>query len=162
MLPAQLLDEPVVSTKPLSGIPLVIPSTTPVSPPEPPGSPSSIGAQAAVWEMIHQEQVDQVNAYLAARHQSQLAAEAQSRTTAHGSQTSVSTGSGGWAAVAQCEEGGRNDPVHGYFGVMPGNWGNGVSPASDYATQEAYVNSLNGGHAPYVPAGCAAGGYGGW
>lgn len=74
----------------------------------------------------------------------------------------VTGGGGGWSQVAICEEGGRNDGTYGYFGILPGNWGDGVSPASSYAEQEAYANKLNGGHAPYAPSNCAAGGYRGW
>lgn len=30
--------------------------------------------------------------------------------------------SGTWAATAQCEEGGRNDPTFGYLGIYEGTW----------------------------------------
>jgi hypothetical protein len=72
----------------------------------------------------------------------------------------------GWAQVAICEEGGNNNPTYGYFGILPSSWGfyAGVSTAgqTDWNTQVTRANQLNGGHAPWAPPNCAAGGYKGW
>lgn len=64
-------------------------------------------------------------------------------------------GNSGWQAVAICEEGGRNDPTYGYFGIMPGNWPPGESPANmSWDQQVALGNQINGGGPPSEAGGC--------
>lgn len=83
-------------------------------------------------------------------------------TTASTATFALNDGSG-WYQVAICEEGLHNDPRYGYFGIESENWPAGESPETmDYEAQEAYANQLNGGHAPWCPPTCAAGGYRGW
>lgn len=74
----------------------------------------------------------------------------------------------GWNQVAICEEGGRNDPTYGYFGIYTSTWaaygGTAYSPTaggSSWATQVMIGDKINGGP-PWAPAGCAAAGYRGW
>ena len=108
-------------------------------------------------------QVDQANAQLAselvAAHnafQAYYAAQQPKYTpTVTSVSSSAPSGGGDWSAVATCEEGGRNDATYGYFGIMPGNWPPGESPANmSYAQQVALGDSLNGGSAPSEAGGC--------
>lgn len=75
----------------------------------------------------------------------------------------VNDGSG-WYQVAICENGLKNDPSYGYFGlIQASDWPAGDSPANtSFLEQEAIANTLNHGHAPWCPPNCAAGGYKGW
>jgi hypothetical protein len=104
----------------------------------------------------------------------QASARAASSSTQTGSGRSAPTstpitsgpGDGGWQQVAICEEGGRNDPTYGYFGIMPSSWAaegmGGTAGDYDWATQVTVGDRINGGGPPWAPAGCASAGYHGW
>lgn len=103
----------------------------------------------------------------AARLVQERAQAAQAQVAAHAAASNPApTGGGGWAQVAICEEGGSNSATYGYFGILPSTWAghDGVSTAGQdsYANQVAYANQINGGHAPWCPPNCSAGGYRGW
>jgi hypothetical protein len=99
-------------------------------------------------------------------------ASSQTRTeTGQSAPASISTptagsGDSGWQQVAICEEGGRNDPTYGYFGIMPSSWAaqgmSGTAGDYDWATQVAVGDRINGGGPPWCPPSCSAGGYRGW
>lgn len=119
---------------------------------------------AAAVEANSEQKAAQAAAALVAEQQLQAkqAEQKSAQATVVSTSPVVTAAGGGWNQVAVCEEGGANDPVHGYFGIESSNWADGVSPASSYAEQEAFANQLNGGHAPWCPPTCAAGGYRGW
>jgi resuscitation-promoting factor RpfC len=179
--PARLLDEPVALIKPLSDLADLARPTPP--PPTPSDLPvTSVDAQAAVWKMLNQEQLDQqAAAYLTAQHQIELqreVAQAASEratyrpsTTAPGSQTSVSTGSsvaGGsiWSCIIQHES--RGDPTAvnassgagGLYQFLPSTWhGIGMSGLPENysaADQTAAAERLQAqqGWSPWIGDGC--------
>jgi hypothetical protein len=67
-----------------------------------------------------------------------------------------------WWRVALCEEGGRNDPTYGYFGILPSSWlaygGGAYAPTAGgmpWDTQVAIAERINGGYVPDAQ-GCAS------
>lgn len=67
-----------------------------------------------------------------------------------------------WRGVAQCEQGGRNDPWFGYFSIMDGSAG-----GLDWSTQVAMANAIlsnavasTGSESPAWAPACVAAGYG--
>jgi hypothetical protein len=64
--------------------------------------------------------------------------------------------------VATCEEGGRNDPNFGYFGIMPSSWaaygGTKYAPLAGGATYDEQVSVADAISGGWVPdgSGCAS------
>jgi hypothetical protein len=66
-----------------------------------------------------------------------------------------SAGSGGWSAVAQCEEGGSNNPTYGYYGITEWNGYDGY-PTAGSAPQSVQLQweQQNVGAPPNESGGC--------
>ncbi len=109
-----------------------------------------------------------VTAFLAGIQRDQDAAEAaaeEARNRATPAPTVVRAGSGccgphsdaWWTGVAQCEQGGRNDPYFGYFSFMDGSAG-GKSWAEQVAMGNALLARAGREIGPWAAA-CVAAGY---
>ena len=83
-------------------------------------------AQQAQAEQEAAQQAAQQAAEQAAQRQAQSYSSSHSSSQSTSSSSSASSSSGGsasgWDQVAICEEGGRNDPTYGYFGITPSSW----------------------------------------
>jgi Transglycosylase-like domain len=73
-------------------------------------------AQAAAQEAAQQAAERQAQSYSASHSSSQSTSSSSSASSSSGASAS------GWDQVAICEEGGRNDPTYGYFGIAPSSW----------------------------------------
>ena len=94
----------------------------------------------------------------AAQEATQAAAAARAQAGSTSSHTSSNSSSGipaSWAATAQCEEGGRNDPSYGYFGIKEWNGFGGYSSAGSapMSVQLAW-ESAHGQGPPDAPGQC--------
>jgi hypothetical protein len=171
-----LLAEHEGPTKPLDGLGLLVLRTPLPATPIPQALPiSAMDVEVAemtqsylqATALLRQQAAQIASARAAASTRAAMVSQTatSSATTAPGSQTSASTGSGGWSQVAICEEGGSNSYTYGYFGITPQSWGDyaGVSTAgqADWDTQVTRADQINGGP-PWCPPNCAAGGYRGW
>ena len=78
-----------------------------------------------------------------------------SSSSSGSSNYSSSAGSGGWSAVAQCEEGGSNDPTYGYYGIKEWNGYDGYATAGS-APQSVQLQweQQNVGSPPNESGGC--------
>jgi Transglycosylase-like domain len=85
---------------------------------------------AALAQQAQQALAAQEAAQAAAQRQAQASSSpSSSSSSSHSSSQSSSSASSssgssasGWDQVAICEEGGRNDPTYGYFGITPSSW----------------------------------------
>lgn len=123
------------------------------------------------WLTVAEQQA-QAKAAAEARYEAEQRAYAQQQAQAETTTTVAAPsdsslvisggGSGTFAQLAICEEGGNNSPTYGYFGIMPNSWPAGYGPQDSEAEQEQAVLIINHGSIPYAPVGCVTAGYGGW
>lgn len=67
-----------------------------------------------------------------------------------------------WQMTATCEEGGRNDPTYGYFGILPSTWaaygGTAYSPTAGGSSESSQIAiEMNFQHSPPDVGRCSGG-----
>lgn len=121
----------------------------------------AVAGMAVYVATVHYLEAQQVAAYLEAA--AYLASLTPPPIAASSTPSSPSTArSGGhsdawWTGVAQCEQGGRNDPFFGYFSFMDGSQG-----GQPWAEQVAAGNAVlanSASESPAWAASCVAAGY---
>lgn len=97
-----------------------------------------------------------------APQQAPLSQEGSSSSATTADEAQSLTGSDAWSRVAMCEEGGRNDPTFGYYGITPQSWAayGGTAYATmaggaSQAEQQEIADRINGGYVPDAN-GCAS------
>jgi hypothetical protein len=114
---------------------------------------------AEVTEYVANAKAAQLTQYLNAVAAAQAAQKAQQQAyavvQASNQVTASGADSGGWAAVAMCEEGGNNDPNYGYYGIKEWNGYDGY-PTAGSAPQSVQLQweEQNVGSPPNESGGC--------
>lgn len=131
------------------------------------GSSADLGAalvyvgdvERVVSYIVWSEQRDQVVAYIMAITAQEEAARAAASVPVAPTTARSSNGHSDawWMGVAQCEQGGRNDPYFGYFSFMDGSQG-GKPWAEQVAAGNALLASAGSESPAWAPA-CVAAGY---